>query len=162
MRGSLERIPVPGDQRKAGSCGSERYGNSLPQPPATSGDYGDTASQSSRLHFGFNRLLSSDSLNRRRGGGFYGIALGVGAKMPGRDREIVSVTAVESASSDATVDVAVEAVAHGYGAAPVELRLLDEWPRRRSRRAKPAARACRASEVVMCPPSRDAPTVYTV
>jgi uncharacterized membrane protein len=89
-------------------------------------------------------------------------ALGVGARAAMRDREVVSVTAAESVLSDATVDVAVEAVSHGYGGAPLELRLLENGRPIDLRRARPAADGVPVSEVFHVSPNRDVPTVYTV
>jgi uncharacterized membrane protein len=89
-------------------------------------------------------------------------AIGIGAKASPRDREIVSVTAAESVLSDATVDLAVSAVAHGYGGAPIELRLLENGRAIDVRRVKPAADGAPVSETFHVSPNRDVPTVYTV
>jgi hypothetical protein len=89
-------------------------------------------------------------------------ALGVGSRTPIRDREVVSVTAAESVLTDATVDVAVSAVAHGYGAAPLELRLLENGRSIDLRRVKPAGEGVPVSEVFHVSPKRDAATVYSV
>lgn len=89
-------------------------------------------------------------------------ALGVGSRTALRDREVVSVTAADSVLSDATVDVAVEAVAHGYGAAPLELRLLENGRAVDLRRTRPAADGVPVSQVFHVSPNRDVATVYTV
>jgi uncharacterized membrane protein len=89
-------------------------------------------------------------------------AIGVGPRSASRDREVVSVTATESVLSDATVDVAATAVAHGYGAAPIELRLLENGRPIDLRRVKPAAEGSPISETFHASPNRDVPTVYTV
>lgn len=89
-------------------------------------------------------------------------ALGVGARTASRDREVVSVTAAESVLADATVDVAVSAVAHGYGAAPIELRLLENGRQIDLRRAKPAGDGVPVSQIFHVSPPRDAATVYAV
>src|SRR5438552_6737735 len=60
------------------------------------------------------------------------------------------------------VDVAVSAVAHGYGAAPIELRLLENGRAIDLRRVKPAAEGVPVSETFHVSPNRDVPTVYTV
>ena len=73
-------------------------------------------------------------------------AVGIGPRSAGRDREVVSVTAAESVLSDAMVDVAVSAVAHGYGAAPIELRLLENGRPIDVRRVTPAADGAPVSE----------------
>jgi uncharacterized membrane protein len=89
-------------------------------------------------------------------------AVGVGSRAPMRDREIVSVTAAESVLADATVDVAVSAVARGYGTGPFELRLLQNGRQIDLRRVKPAGEGVPVSEVFHVSPSRDAATVYSV
>jgi uncharacterized membrane protein len=89
-------------------------------------------------------------------------AIGIGARSSPRDREVVSVTAAESVLSDATVDVAVSAVAHGYGGAPIELRLLENGRAIDLRRVKPAVDGAPISETFHVSPNRDVPTVYTV
>jgi uncharacterized membrane protein len=60
------------------------------------------------------------------------------------------------------VDVAVSAVAHGYGAAPIELRLLANGRAVDHRRVTPAADGAPISETFRVAPDRDVPTVYTV
>lgn len=89
-------------------------------------------------------------------------AIGIGPRSAARDREVVSVTAAESVLSDAMVDVAVSAVAHGYGAAPIELRLLANGRAVDHRRVTPAADGAPISETFRVAPDRDVPTVYTV
>ena len=89
-------------------------------------------------------------------------AIGIGAKAAGRDREVVSVTAAESVLSDAVVDVAVSAVAHGYGASPIELRLLENGRPVDHRTVTPASAGAPISETFRVSPNRDVPTVYTV
>jgi len=90
------------------------------------------------------------------------LALGVGARTPPHDREVVGVTAAETVMSDASVDLSVAAVAHGYGSAPIELRLLENGRAIDLRRVKPAAEGVPISEVFHVSPHRDVPTVYTV
>lgn len=89
-------------------------------------------------------------------------AIGIGPRSAARDREIVSVTAAESVLSGAMVDVAVSAVAHGYGAAPIELRLLANGRAVDHRRVTPAAEGAPISETFRVATDRDGPTVYTV
>jgi uncharacterized membrane protein len=89
-------------------------------------------------------------------------AVGIGSPVPARDREVVSVTAAESVMSDATIDVTVAAVAHGYGAAPLDLRLLENGRARETRRVFPAGEGVPVSEVSPVSPSRETPTVYTI
>jgi uncharacterized membrane protein len=89
-------------------------------------------------------------------------AVGIGPKTSPRDREIVSVTAAESVLSDTVTDVAVSAVSHGYGAAPIELRLLENGRPIDVRRVAPAADGVPVSQTFRVSPNRDVPTVYTV
>lgn len=89
-------------------------------------------------------------------------AYGIGPRASARDREVVSVTAAESVLSDATVDVAVSAIAHGYGARPIELRLLENGRPIDLRHVTPAADGAPISETFHVAPNRDVPTVYTV
>ncbi|MEO6238925.1 MAG: vWA domain-containing protein, partial [Vicinamibacterales bacterium] len=88
--------------------------------------------------------------------------IGIGPASPLRDREVISVTAAESVLSDASVDLTVAAVAHGYAAAPIELRLLENGRAIDLRRVKPAADGAPVSETFHVAPNRDVPTVYTV
>ena len=88
--------------------------------------------------------------------------IGIGPRSATRDREIVSVTAAESVLSDATVDIGVSAVSHGFGAAPIELRLLENGRAIDHRKVTPAADGAPVSETFRVAPNRDAPTVYTV
>lgn len=89
-------------------------------------------------------------------------AIGIGPRSAARDREVVSVTAADSVLSDAMVDVAVSAVSHGFGAAPIELRLLENGRPIDHRRVTPAADGAPVSETFRVAPNRDVPTVYTV
>jgi uncharacterized membrane protein len=89
-------------------------------------------------------------------------AIGVGSPAVARDREVLSVTAAESVLSDAVVDVAASAVSHGFGRAPIELRLLENGRVIDVRRPAPAADGMPVREVFHVSPNRDVPTVYTV
>jgi uncharacterized membrane protein len=89
-------------------------------------------------------------------------AIGIGPRSSPRDREVISVTAAESVLSDASVDLAVSAVAHGYGGAAIELRLLENGRAIDLRRVKPAVDGAPVSETFHVSPNRDVPTVYTV
>lgn len=87
-------------------------------------------------------------------------ALGVGARRPGRDREVTSITAAESVLTGASVDVAVSAVAHGYGTAPIEVRLLENGRPIDLQRVTPAADGVPVSTTFHVSPNRDVPTMY--
>ena len=89
-------------------------------------------------------------------------ALGVGSPTAGRDREILSVTAAEAILDDSRVDLAVSAVSHGLGNAPIELRLLENGRPVDVRRVTPAAEGSPVREVFQVSPGKQAPTVYTV
>src|SRR4029079_9413096 len=88
--------------------------------------------------------------------------LGVGTLTVGRDREVLSVTAAEAVLDDSRVDLAVSAVSHGHGVAPIELRLLENGRPSEVRRATPAADGTPVREVFHVAANRDAQTVFTV
>jgi uncharacterized membrane protein len=100
----------------------------------------------------------------RRGGdvGVPVFPIGVGTLTVGRDREVLSVTAAEAVLDDSRVDLAVSAVSHGHGVAPIELRLLENGRPIEVRRAIPAGGGTPVREVFHVAANRDAPTVYTV
>ena len=89
-------------------------------------------------------------------------AFGVGSHTVGRDREVLSVTAAEAVLDDSRVDLAVSAVSHGNGTAPLELRLLENGRPIEVRRAAPAAEGSPIHQIFHVAPVRGAPTVYTV
>lgn len=89
-------------------------------------------------------------------------AIGVGSETVGRDREVLGVTAAEAVLDDSRIDLAVSAVSHGHGTAPIELRLLENGRPVEVRRAAPAAEGTPVREVFQVAPGRGAPTVYTV
>jgi uncharacterized membrane protein len=89
-------------------------------------------------------------------------AIGIGSDKSGRDREVLSVTAAEAVLDDSRVDLAVTAVAHGSGRAPIELQLLENGRPIEVRRASPAAEGTPVHETFQVAPGRGAPTVYTV
>lgn len=89
-------------------------------------------------------------------------AIGVGSVTSGRDREVLSVTAAEAVLDDSRIDLAVTAVAHGSGGAPIELQLLENGRPVEVRRARPAADGTPVHEVFEVAPGRGAPTIYTV
>ncbi len=71
-------------------------------------------------------------------------------------------TAAETILDDSRVDLAVSAVSHGLGNAPIELRLLENGRPIDVRRATPAADGAPVREVFQVSPAPGAPTVYTV
>jgi uncharacterized membrane protein len=89
-------------------------------------------------------------------------SLGIGSLTVGRDREVLSVTAVDAVLDDSRVDLAVSAVSHGHGVEPFELRLLENGRPIEVRRAVPAADGSPVREVFQVSPGRGTPAVYTV
>jgi uncharacterized membrane protein len=89
-------------------------------------------------------------------------AVGVGSTTPGKDREVLSVTAAEAVLDDSRVDLAVSAVSHGMGTAAIELRLLENGRPIDVRRVTPAADGAPVREVFQVSPGRGAATVYRV
>jgi uncharacterized membrane protein len=89
-------------------------------------------------------------------------AIGVGSRTVGRDREVLSVTAADAVLDDSRVDLAVSAVSHGHGSAPIELRLLENGRAVEVRRATPPADGTPVREIFHVSPGRGTPTVYTV
>ena len=88
--------------------------------------------------------------------------VGIGPRSARRDREVSGVTTAETVLSDATVDLVASAVAHGYGAAPIELRLLENGRAIDHRVVKPAAEGAPVSATFRVAPARDVATVYTI
>jgi hypothetical protein len=89
-------------------------------------------------------------------------AIGVGSPVAGKDREILGVTVAETILDDSRVDLAVSAVSHGLGSAPIELRLLENGRPIDVKRVTPAAEGSPVREVFQVAPGKGAPTVYTV
>ena len=89
-------------------------------------------------------------------------ALGLGTATVGRDREVLSVTAAEAVLDRSRVDLAVSAVSHGRGTAPIELRLLENGRPLEVRRATPAADGIPVRETFHVTPGAGAAAVYTI
>jgi uncharacterized membrane protein len=88
--------------------------------------------------------------------------VGIGPSTVMRDREVLSVTAAEAVLDDSRVDLAVSAVSHGFGTAPIELRLLENGRPIEVRRSTPAADGSPVREVFHVAPVKGAPTVYAI
>jgi uncharacterized membrane protein len=88
--------------------------------------------------------------------------LGVGPRAPLRDREVLSVTAADAVLDGASVDVSATAVAHGYGTAPIELRLLENGKAVDVRSVTPSADGAPIAATFTVAPARDSAVVYTV
>ena len=78
------------------------------------------------------------------------------------DREVLSVTAAEAVMDDSRVDLAVSAVSHADGTAPIQLRLLENGRPIEVRRPVSPGNGTPVREVFQVFPRRGAATVYTV
>jgi uncharacterized membrane protein len=87
--------------------------------------------------------------------------VGVGAARVASDLELLDVTAGEMAVADSSVDISVAAVNRG-GAAPFDLRVLENGRPIDLRRVVPAADGGPVRAVFSVSPPRDAATLYTV
>jgi uncharacterized membrane protein len=88
--------------------------------------------------------------------------IGVGNPQIARDREVLNVTAGEPLLSDSSIDLSVAAVSHGYGKAPIEIRVSENGRPIDLRRVTPSADGAPVHEVFTVSPSPQTPTVYTV
>ncbi len=88
-------------------------------------------------------------------------AVGFGAEDPGRDREVLSVTAAEAVLDDSRLDLAVSAVAHGAVKGPVTIRLLENGRPREVRHVQPPADGGPIREVFHVSPGAGVATVYS-
>jgi uncharacterized membrane protein len=86
----------------------------------------------------------------------------VGTTTAGRDREVLSVTAAEAVLDDSRVELAVTAVGHGHGSAPIVLRLLENGRPIEVRQVSPAAEGVPVRTAFRVSPPRGAPAIYTV
>jgi len=88
-------------------------------------------------------------------------AIGVGAPRVASDLEVLDVAAGEMAMTDSSVDISVAAVNRG-GAAPFDLRVLENGRPIDLRRVVPAADGGPVRAVFTVSPPRNAATLYTV
>jgi uncharacterized membrane protein len=88
-------------------------------------------------------------------------AIGIGAPRVASDLEVLEVSAGEMAVADSSVDISVSAVNRG-GAAPFDLRVLENGRPIDLRRVLPAADGGPVRAVFTVSPPRDAATLYTV
>jgi uncharacterized membrane protein len=86
----------------------------------------------------------------------------VGSATAGRDREVLSVTSAEAALDDSRVDLASAVVAHGNGAAPVVVRLLENGRPLEVRQVTPPADGVPVRTTFRVAPVRGVPTIYSV
>jgi uncharacterized membrane protein len=89
-------------------------------------------------------------------------AVGIGAPVIGRDREVLSVTAAEAVLDDSRVELAVTAVSHGFDRSPIEIRLLENGRPVELRRVTAAADGTPISTAFSVSPARGAATLYTI
>lgn len=101
-------------------------------------------------------------LERAAEGGPPVFAVGIGPRSSPRDREVLGVTTADTVLDAASADVTATAVAHGYGTAPIELRLLENGRPIDVRSVAPTSDGAPISAVFTVSPPRDRPTVYTV
>lgn len=90
------------------------------------------------------------------------IAVGIGDTAPGRDREVVNLTAGEPLLPGASIDLSVSATSAGFGTDPVELRVSANGRPVDVRRVTPSADGAPVHTVFTVSPDPDVPTVYTV
>ena len=88
-------------------------------------------------------------------------AIGVGSATV-RDREVVNFTAGEPLVSGSSVDLSVSVATHGFGTAPLELRLTENGRPLETRRVTPTADRATVHEVFTVSPAADRETVYAV
>ncbi|MGE0460353.1 MAG: glutamine amidotransferase [Vicinamibacterales bacterium] len=88
--------------------------------------------------------------------------VGVGSPVPPRDREVLNVTAGEPVLPEASIDLSVSAVSHGYGVEPIELRVSANGRPVEVRRARPTSDGAPVHELFTVSPAPDQPTVYSV
>ena len=89
-------------------------------------------------------------------------AVGVGSATIARDREVLTVTAGAPALLDAIVDLSVSVVSHGFGNAPLEVRLFEDGRLVQIEHVTPAESGAPIPIVFRVSPKRDLATLYTV
>ena len=87
--------------------------------------------------------------------------VGIGSPDGLRDREILGVTAGDPRLDQASVDLHVSAISHGFGRAPFQLRVVANGQPIDSRRVVPAADSSPVDEVFTVSPDPLNATVYT-
>lgn len=88
--------------------------------------------------------------------------VGFGSARGATDREVLALTAGDPQLDQASVDLRVTAISHGYGRAPFELRVLADGRIIDSRRVVPQAEGSPIEEVFTVSPDLRNPTVYSV
>ena len=88
--------------------------------------------------------------------------VGVGAREPGRDREVLDVSAGRPAAAGSAVDLAFSTVAHGFDGEPFDVRVLEDGRLIRVVTMDPPADGAVARSVVAVSPKGEGATLYTV
>ena len=88
--------------------------------------------------------------------------VGVGAREPGRDREVLDVSAGRPAAAGSAVDLAFSTVAHGFDGEPFDVRVLEDGRLIRVVTVDPPADGAVTRSVVPVSPKGEGATLYTV
>ncbi len=88
--------------------------------------------------------------------------VGVGAREPARDREVIDLTADRPAAAGSAIDLAFSTVGHGFGADPFDVRVLEDGRVIRVVTVTPPADGAVTRTVVPVSPKRESATLYTV
>jgi uncharacterized membrane protein len=87
--------------------------------------------------------------------------VGIGAAEGLQDREVLGIDAADPRLDEASIDLRVSAISHGYGRAPFQLRVLANGRPLDSRRIVPNADGSPIDQVFTVSPDPLNPTVYT-
>ncbi len=88
--------------------------------------------------------------------------VGVGAREPARDREVLDVSAGPPAAAGSAIDLAFSTVAHGFDGEPFDVRVLEDGRVIRVVTVDPPADGAVARTVVPVSPKGEGATLYTV
>ena len=88
--------------------------------------------------------------------------VGVGAPEIARDREVIGLTVGEAPLPESVVDLSASVVSHGFGAEPIEIRLLEDGRVLQVSRVAPSESGSPVREVFRVSPKPDVATLYTV
>jgi uncharacterized membrane protein len=105
---------------------------------------------------------SPEEVGGRRAPGVPVFSVGVGSADALRDREVVNFTAGEPLLASSSIDLSVSLTSHGFGTAPIELRLSENGRPLDTRQVTPSADGATLLEVFTVSPAADRETVYTV
>ncbi len=89
-------------------------------------------------------------------------AVGVGSTRLARDQELLSLSAGDPALTASVVELAATVVSHGFDAAPIDLRVLEDGRLLHTRRVTPPGDGSPVREVFRIAPKATAATLYTV